>query len=255
MALGVGVIVPSAPAAAASSCVAGWSRVAVVAETDDEVPYLEKIFGCENLTTGVVALRNNSDMVWAFPGAREADVRLTDWSDKSTAYRRMIGDWEWVTPPIMAPGDEVQLVGATATRWVIDGWQSVMWAGMNELYSVVEKFSTNALKRANVAKSLTRAALWTCGAALVEYLNDFSSTPLAITGKQLLGAMGIASSVSDCAKAWKKAAAANRSWFPSWGDDLVAIGKSAQVAKKLSTYASRAARAAELFCGFIPRIC
>lgn len=248
------LVLVASPAHAAAPCLSGWDRQMPTAESPDEVPYLDKILVCVEGSTGAVVVKNNSNMVWSFIDAVQGDVWYEQWSEKSGAFYEMFTELNLSTSPILVPGDQVRLLADRATRWVIDGRASVLWAGMGELYSVVAAAQIGAIKAAVTKGSLTRKALWTCGSTLAEFLETRGDSSGSITGKQVVKALGLTAATSLCAKDWK-AAAAKRSWFPSWGDDLVAIGKSAEVAKKLGTYASRASQAAELFCGFIPRFC
>lgn len=242
-------------AEAAAPCLPGWSRETPSAESPDEEPYLDQILVCVEVSSGAVVVKNNSNMVWTFIDAAPGDVVYEQWSVRSGAFHEMTRELDLSDTPLFVPGDQVRPVTDRALRWVIDGRASVMWAGMGELYSAIDAAKLGALKQALTKGSLTRKALWTCGSTLAEYLETRRGSAESISGKQVVAALGLTAGTSLCAKDWKRAAAANRSWFPSWGDDIATIGKSAEVAKKLGTYASRASRAAELFCGFIPRFC
>ena len=221
----------SAPTALPPSPDAGCTaerpvRIQPVTAVPSEMPYLTQIVACANAATGDTTLTNRSQLVWAF-SPFDPPISAMVQGNEVRAFHASAAEFGPSLPAFMVPGETVGLgPNASSFEWAIHPALSSAWLAFGAILGKVKAYGPERLRTAFAAGSKTRAAIWTCTAAVFK-AGDLTTKIAAFDPMEQINAgLGVTSSAGVCATSWKAAERqAGRANFPSWADDIATIGK------------------------------
>ena len=212
-------------------------------DTEAEVPYLSSMAACTTASNDQTLIINNNDAVWTVATDVPASVTFGVDTRQQASFRDMASErypYALLLPEsnvvVHAPPEEV--------RWGLEPGFTSMWLTYETLLDVIEDAAPDQVGDALAGSSLRRRALWTCATAAYDFStqDDFHSPDPT---RALLARLGVATSGTECARAWMAADDQARQLgrnTATWGSDVAQLADDSRFVSQADDVLSRAAR-------------
>lgn len=198
--------------------------LALAAETQEEIQYLDKITACTNFAQTSTYLNNDADVVWTLStttGGEPVDQQTA--GQRLASFRSVAAE---IYPGALLSPNSAVVVEAPPSdlHWSLHPSLSAMWLFHEQVMDTVEEYGQEQLTDLVAGTSLRRRALVTCSFAAYSFVGeDLSGLTDEDPGVQLLAGLGVAGGTTECAKAWRLAdedALRRFDRTPTWGDEV-----------------------------------
>ncbi len=231
-----------------AGCTAAFPmRLAVTTRIAGELPYLRQIAACTRAAQDATLLVNDSEATWTIgsnPGGASVAQLTNDL--KAVSYRNAI--LTVYTGAVLAPETTVRIdARPSAVEWTLSPELTATWLIHEQFAEAFKSYSqTQLAELLTTGASPRRQAMVTCSIAAYNVAGDAAQ---ALNGRspmsQLLTGIGVGTSSTKCALAWRQADADALQRFSTtarWDDDIARLGRNTKLLEDSDTLLSAVRR-------------